>query len=144
MRTTLMIILCLPALAGAQSIIQGRVMDADSKSPIIFGTVALMQDGKIIKGVETDMDGQYIFEDVPTGIYYIEASYIGYKPNKETQVVIISNQIIELNILINEGVSNTSLNFTCWRYAVPLINFDNMGSGATFISEDIRNMALPR
>ena len=44
----------------AQTSLQGKVTDVGSGEPIIFGNVALYQNGNLITGVETDFDGMVI------------------------------------------------------------------------------------
>ena len=80
--------------SDSQTSLQGKVTDAISKESIIFATVALMKDGNIIKGVETDLDGNYYFSDISPGTYDVEASYVGYTTTRETGVIIrLTNQI---------------------------------------------------
>jgi len=58
----------------SQTSLQGKVTDLASGEPILFGTVALIKDGTTIKGVETDLDGNYYFSDIKPGTYEVEAS----------------------------------------------------------------------
>ena len=41
--------------------------------------IALLQDGAIIDGTSTDMDGYYTIKPIPPGKYTVEASFIGYQ-----------------------------------------------------------------
>ncbi|MBK8348420.1 MAG: carboxypeptidase regulatory-like domain-containing protein [Saprospiraceae bacterium] len=56
------------------STIEGKVTDLKGE-PLLFSTVALYQNGVVVKGVETDMDGNYFLSGIKPGTYDMEASY---------------------------------------------------------------------
>ena len=116
--------------------LQGKVTDANSGEPILFGTVALMKDGNVVKGVETDLDGNYYFSDINPGIYDVEASYVGYSPARITDVIIKKGLTKILDLQISEGVLADEIVIT--QYKVPLIEFDMTTSGSVIVAEDIR------
>lgn len=122
----------------AQTSLQGKVTDATSNEPILFGTVALMKDGNIVKGVETDLDGNYYFSDVNPGTYDVEASYVGYTPARQTGVILKADKSNKLNLQIAEGILADEIVIT--EYKVPLIEFDNTTTGGTVTSEDIKTL----
>lgn len=126
------------SLSIAQTSLQGKVTDATSNEPILFGTVALMKDGSIIKGVETDLDGNYYFSDINPGSYDVEASYVGYTPARQTGVLVKADKSNKLNLQIAEGVLADEIVIT--EYKVPLIEFDNTSTGGTVTSEDIKSL----
>ena len=144
MKYLITILLLSPVLISAQTSLQGKITDLNSNSPILFGTVALMKDGNIIKGVETDFDGYYYFSDINPGIYDVEASYVGYTKNRKVAVVIKKDQSNTLNISIEQGQFDQVLGCGGYWYGRPLIEFDNTSTGAKFTSEDIRTMPIPR
>lgn len=124
--------------------LRGKVLDSTTLSPILFGTVALKQNGSIIKGVETDIEGNYYFEDILPGVYDLEASYVGYNKSLVSNIRVYSNLMNVHNLSIKEGVLfDGSVSFGC-GYHPPMIRFDEMESGATFTSNDIRNMPIPK
>lgn len=122
----------------AQTSLQGKVTDAATGEPILFGTVALMKDGNIVKGVETDLDGNYYFSDINPGNYDVEASYVGYTPSRSTGVVVKADKSNKLDLVITEGVLADEIVIT--EYRVPLIEFDNTTTGGTVTSEDIAQL----
>lgn len=119
------------------STISGKVTYYDDGSAISFGTVALIQNGKIVKGVETDLNGNYQFNNVTAGNYELEASYIGFTPTRQS---IVKNKLENLvvNLAIKEGHNLSDIVIT--EYKVPLVEFDNTTSGATVTSDDIRRL----
>lgn len=66
----------------------GKVIDQETKEPLMFATVAIFKSGSEtpFTGVETDLDGNYQIV-VPTGIYDIQASYAGYNPIAINKIV---------------------------------------------------------
>ncbi len=68
--------------AAANSNIEGRVLDAQTKSPLPGANVMLK--GTSL-GAPTDLDGRYVIHNVPPGKYIIRATYIGYR-NKEVSI----------------------------------------------------------
>ncbi len=126
------------SMSIAQTSLQGKVTDVTSNEPILFGTVALMKDGNIVKGVETDIDGNYYFSDINPGTYDVEASYVGYTAARQTGVIVKADKSNKLNLQIAEGVLADEIVIT--EYKVPLIEFDNTTTGGTVTSEDIKSL----
>lgn len=124
--------------SDSQTSLQGKVTDAISKESIIFATVALMKDGNIVKGVETDLDGNYYFSDINPGTYDVEASYVGYTATRETGVIVKANKSNTLNLQIAEGVLADEIVVT--EYKVPLVEFDNTTTGGIVTSDDIKSL----
>ena len=126
------------SMSIAQTSLQGKVTDVASNEPILFGTVALMKDGAIVKGVETDLDGNYYFSDINPGTYDVEASYVGYTPSRLTGVLVKADKSNKLDLQISEGVLADEIVIT--EYKVPLIEFDNTSTGGIVTSEDIASL----
>lgn len=82
-----------PILASGGSI-KGKVTDK-STSEALIGANVVVQSQQI--GAATDINGLYIIKDVPAGTYTIKASYVGYKPIEQKNVVIKNFQVVELN-----------------------------------------------
>ena len=61
--------------------IKGIVMD-DVSQPIDVATVSLMRlpDSVFVKAEFTNVDGTFEFVEIPTGMYYLNVSFLGYKP----------------------------------------------------------------
>lgn len=69
--------------------VAGTLIDAETSEPIGFANVIIytVRDS-MITGTTTDIDGKFLFENVPSGDYRVEMSFIGY----DTE-----NRDIELN-----------------------------------------------
>lgn len=89
--------------AFSQTLLEGRVTDATTGEAILFGSVAIYNEGIMIKTVETDLDGNYSISNIEPGIYDVEASYTGYTPQKKVDIVIKKDQVNRLDFSIHEG-----------------------------------------
>lgn len=83
------------------SVLTGVIMDEMTRDELAFSTVIAYQDDKEIAGVSTGLDGTYLLE-LPTGIYDIEVSYLGYKNSRTTNIFARENQSTYLNIALSE------------------------------------------
>ena len=69
-----------PVFLLAQSgVVKGQVTEMETGDPVFFASVVLLKNGFAIKGRETNMDGNYVFNSIPAGIYAIEVSYLGFE-----------------------------------------------------------------
>jgi len=111
----LLVIFCLiPMMVFAQSgAIQGRVVDAETNDAVQGANV-------IVKGTSmgaaSDMSGNYVIENVPSGDYVIMISVIGYSK-------------IEKNVSV--GTSKTTLNFELDRTTLEMSALEVLASRAT-------------
>jgi len=125
-----------------QTSLEGKVVDAATGAPISYGTVALYENDILIKGVETDLDGNYFFSDIDHGIYDIESSYIGYTPQRQVGVIIKAGRTNRLDFSLSEGVLMDAAEII--EYKVPLIKIDNTTSGAAVTADAIRSFPKKR
>ena len=120
-----------------KTVIEGKVTDAATGENILFGTVAIYKDKKMITGVETDIDGKYSITIEP-GTYDLEASYIGYTPLQIKGVIIKAGRVNRLDFALSEGVLMDAIQIV--EYKIPLIEIDNTTSGATVTAEAIKSL----
>lgn len=64
---------------SVSSNLKGKVTEPDNYTSIPYANVVLMKGDQIITGTTTDVDGQYIFKSIPSGLYTLKVSFIGYK-----------------------------------------------------------------
>lgn len=130
--------LCFSAL-NAQSSLEGKVTEAETGEPIIFGTIALYRGGNLITGVETDFDGNYIFSNIDPGTYDVEARYLSMQTQRINGVLVQGGKVVRLDFEMKpEGVLVDVVEII--DYKVPLIEIDNTTQGKTITSEEIRNL----
>lgn len=78
-------------LGNAQTgTIRGQVMDGEFNEPLIGATVVL--EGTTI-GANTDIDGQFAFNNVPVGTYTVKISYVSYETLSITDVVVEAGKV---------------------------------------------------
>ena len=92
---------CLLATITAQPVhqIKGTVIDKTSRKPLEFINVLITGTGM---GSVTDSIGHFTIEEVPPGIYRLQASAIGYKTTL-TSEYILSTRNLNIDIEIEEN-----------------------------------------
>ena len=83
----------------AQNKITGNIKDEQTKE-MLTGVTVYVNDLKI--GATSDRDGNYKLENIKTGAYFFEISFIGYK--KKVERIYIGKDTV-LNFLITQSVS---------------------------------------
>lgn len=59
--------------------IDGTILDPETLEPIPFATVVVMEDGKLVAGANTDMDGRFVLKPLDPGCYTVSIHYAGFK-----------------------------------------------------------------
>ena len=69
------------AQTTGEGIISGKVIDAQTNETIPFATAFLLdrKTKATIKVIQTDLDGAFIMNNVPNGIFTFKASYVGFQ-----------------------------------------------------------------
>ncbi len=119
--------------------ISGKVTVAENSEPILFATVAVYREGKLITGTETDFEGDYFIADVHPDTYDVEVSYVGYANQKVKGVVVKAGKNNVVNISLSSS-SEMIQEVQIIAYKVPLIEFDNTTQGTMTTAEKIRNL----
>ena len=80
----------------AQNTISGVVKD-NFNSPLPFANIILEQKGNndFVKGVVTDQEGSYIFDDIVKGTYKIQVSVLGFKVKKTEEFWLEENKVYD-------------------------------------------------
>lgn len=81
--------LCLlPLTANAQvATVSGFVSDRSDGQPLELVNVVLLDQGELVKGTVTDLDGLYLLTRIQPGRYVVRATFIGYQAFADTLVV---------------------------------------------------------
>jgi len=74
--------------------VSGKVIDLTSKNPVEFASVVLKSkhDSKIVTGIATNKDGEFILPGVPFGSYDIEITFVGFKKKTLKDVIVTENK----------------------------------------------------
>ncbi|MCB2221650.1 MAG: TonB-dependent receptor [Bacteroidetes bacterium] len=62
--------------------ISGKVVEIESQEPLQYATVALFQSNDSvneINGTTTDIEGNFLFQQIDSGNYFLKVSFIGFK-----------------------------------------------------------------
>ena len=98
--TVLTMVLLSSQLAFAQTgAISGQVTDAETGESIPGANILITE---LERGAATDMDGNYVIENVPTGTYTLTATFVGYTTFRQT-VQVNANQTTTINIEMQVG-----------------------------------------
>lgn len=125
----------------AQTTLEGKISDAASGEPILFGTVALYKNDVLVTGTETDLDGNYFFSDMDPGNYDLEVSYVGYQTQRLAGISINAGRTNRVDMQLSEGTV-MDIDVVIKAYKAPLIEIDNTTTGATVSAEKIRSLPL--
>lgn len=120
--------------------IEGKVRDSKTGEAIAFGSVELYRNGVLITGASTDLDGNYFIANVQAGIYDMEASYVGYAPQRQTGIVISAGKVNRVNFDISDDAILLDLGVEIKAYKVPFFNWDHTTQGKTITQDYIRNL----
>jgi hypothetical protein len=119
--------------------VRGRILDTDTKVPLIGVNVLLGSDGPQI-GTITDEDGYFRFELVPVGRHGISCSYIGYESRKVPNLVIGSGKESIINVELEESVySIDEVEIKSLRDRSIPINDLAVVSGRSFSAYEVEN-----
>jgi hypothetical protein len=84
--------------------VRGTVLDKDSQVPLIGATVIRI-DAAAENGTITDVDGNFMLDNIPVGRHGFKISYIGYLPYIVNEVYVGSGKEISLRIELIESVT---------------------------------------
>ena len=105
---------------GASSI-QGIITDAESGELLPFSNLALLQNGKLISGATTDINGLYKMADLLPGDYEIQVSYVGYEKQAPKRITLKTGEVCQENISLHTGsiivcevVIEAQIEYTCF------------------------------
>lgn len=133
----------------SQSVISGKVQDS-SKIDIPYCSLALLNaiDSTIFKGNGTNELGEFRFENVPKGIYFIKISYIGYA-NLNSQVFTVDSHamVFPTFYLQTEGKNMEEVSVKAFRKTISfengkvILNVENdIMSAGNFVIELLRRI----
>ena len=121
--------------------IRGRVIDTESKSPLVGANVVLLNNTEFI-GTSTNEYGEFRIEDVSYGRHDIEVSYLSYERKilssvlvKSGKEIVIDIELQESAIAIDEITINASSSFD---QTTSLNPFSNVSSRTFSVEETSR------
>lgn len=82
--------------------VRGRVLDAESKQPLVGVIVVAKSDNQL--NAVTDADGYFTISNVPVGRQSFMFQYMGYEPAIASEVLVTSGKELELNMAMTESL----------------------------------------
>ncbi|MEI7502362.1 MAG: carboxypeptidase-like regulatory domain-containing protein, partial [Paludibacter sp.] len=85
--------------------IRGTVVDAFTGSPIIGATIVVLETNPIV-GCSTDDKGEFTIKNIQPGRWSFSTSYVGYKSQIMSNLMVISGKETALSFKLEEKVTN--------------------------------------
>ncbi len=82
--------------------LSGKVIDADTKEPLIGANVVVLNTEK---GAATDVNGNYFILNITPGTYEVKFSYVGYAPKTIQNIRVVAGVTYELNVQLSTDFS---------------------------------------
>ena len=86
--------------------IRGQVCDVASGEPMIGVTITV--ENGTTRGAVSDIDGNFVINNVPVGRHSVRATYIGYEPVLLKEQLVTSGKELVLNLKMTESISELS------------------------------------
>jgi outer membrane receptor protein involved in Fe transport len=117
--------------------ISGKVTDKESGEVLIGATVQV--EGSVM-GASTNVNGQYVILNVPTGVYTLKISQVGYRQYTIKNVRVLSDQTTSMDIKMSgEAVQVETVEITADR---PIVSKSTTSSVSSITAEDIKNLPI--
>ena len=138
---TIGIVLAASLVAFPQSsgVLQGKVLDKNTKEELPFVNVILEVGGSQEGGASSDINGKYVIKPIVPGKYDVRASFIGYGEILIRGVQINANQTRFFDIEMESSAEQLD-EVVIVDYIIPLIDKDKTVSGGTVTQEEIQKM----
>lgn len=81
--------------------ISGSIIDESTKEKIDFASVVLLLENTdaYVDGIQSDLNGNFSFSNLPDGSYHLKITFIGYKDFEKRKISLKGGQTINLGIL---------------------------------------------
>lgn len=119
--------------------VSGRVVDERGEG-VPFASVAVEQDGSVIRGSQSDFDGNFLIRPINPGRYDLRVSFVGYQTELVTGIQINPDRITTVNVEMRSSDQEIE-EVVVREFRVPLIDHEDVATKNTITSEEIR--ALP-
>ena len=91
--------------------IKGQAIDKETGLPLI-GANIFIQDSNPLIGTVTDVDGYYLFTDMPVGRYRLACSYIGYESQVTGSLILTTGKELIYDFLLEEAINLVEVEIT--------------------------------
>ena len=120
--------------------VKGKILDSNDDEPLIGATVKINYKNL---GTTTNFDGEFQFENIQNGDYFLTVSYIGYQ-NKIIEIKVNSNLVIIPNIkLVSNNISLSELEVIADIAKERVTPVAATTISAKYIEENLGNQEFP-
>ncbi len=133
----LSVVLIAAAHAGTTGKIAGKVVDAQTKEPLIGVNVFIP--GTTL-GAASDLEGNYFIINIPPGTYQLKASAVGYASKTVNNVTVSADRTTQITFeLASQTIELTGVVIVAGR---PIVQKDLTSTTSTVTSDQISKLAL--
>lgn len=93
---TLLILIILPASLTAQNALQGIVIDSETNEPLAGANIVISE---LRRGISSNADGKFEFENIENGSYTIQVSFVGYHNQKTKTTITDHKNFVEIKMI---------------------------------------------
>jgi hypothetical protein len=137
---TLLLVLSGWTMLSAQSILVGKVTEADKKEPLPVVNVALYKKGVLTAGGQTDFDGLYRITALDEGTYEVEFSLVGYTKLRQTGFHVNAGQTLKLDVELSPDTKMIN-EVVIIEHKIPIVKVDQTSQGMELTGKQIQNLA---
>ncbi|MGE5681523.1 MAG: carboxypeptidase regulatory-like domain-containing protein [Bacillota bacterium] len=138
-RLFLLLLFLLPQLlyGGTVGKIKGKVTDSKTGEPLTGANVVV---AGTTQGATSDVNGEYVIQNLSPGIYNLKVSFIGYRPTAVSEVRVNADLTTEQNIqLADESLTTSTIEVIAQK---PLITKDNTNAVRITTGEDVKTIPV--
>lgn len=141
---TVLLVILLHFRLAAQDVTQtlrGTVIDQVTNTPLPGATVVILNSNPL-KGMNTDLDGNFRIEQVPVGKHTLKITYLGYKEQIIPNIIVNSGKETVMNISLQEDfVQGKEVEITAEADKRKALNEMSTVSARTFSVEETQKFA---
>lgn len=121
--------------------IKGTVLDRDTRQPIMGATVVVLESDSLL-GTTTDIDGQFVIENVPVGRRQIECRYVSYQLYVSKPEILKSSRELTFDIELIEAPQQLGeIVVTALQHSNASLNENSMVSTRSFSVDETQRYA---
>src|SRR6184192_359185 len=142
--TLILAVLLAAAFSDAQSTggrIRGTVVDASGGAVVGANVTLINEETHATRDVQTGVNGEYIFLEVPVGTYELDATSQGFKKYTRKGILIDLNEVVTVNLALQVGGSTDVVEVTG---TPPLVDTTSTQLGAVVNERAVSQLPLAR
>lgn len=93
---TVLFVFMIPLYSMAQHVLQGEVVDSESGEPLVGANIVIKE---INRGISTNPQGQFQFENLGSAEYTLHITYVGYHDQKVNLKLTDKNEVVEIKMV---------------------------------------------